>query len=103
MGLYKRGHTWWFKFKYAGRVYRESAGTASASLAGKIERKRRREVEESTHGIARPTPPALFTVAAKDWLSVNKETWAPKDPRERFSRRQPSEDTFRRIAGDGCS
>jgi hypothetical protein len=78
MALYRRGTTWWFKFKYAGRVYRESAGTANENLAQKIVRKRHREIEEITHGIKRPSPPVLFSVASKDWLDLKEPTWAEK-------------------------
>jgi integrase len=78
MALYKRGATWWFKFKYAGRTYRESAGTSNEQLALKIERKRHREIEEKTRGITRASAPVLFSVAAKDWLDLKEPTWAAK-------------------------
>lgn len=78
MALFKRGKIWWFKFKYAGRLYRESAGTANEQLAQKIERKRHREIEEQTHGIKRSTAPVLLSVAAKDWLALKEPTWASK-------------------------
>ena len=78
MALFQRGKIWWFKFKYAGRLYRESAGTANEQLAGKIERKRRREIEEAAHGIRKAAAPILFSVAAKDWLDLKEPTWAPK-------------------------
>jgi integrase len=78
MALYKRGGTWWYKFKYAGRTYRESAGTSNEQLALKIERKRHREIEELTHGIKRPSAPVLFSVAANDWLQLKEPTWAEK-------------------------
>jgi integrase len=78
VALFKRGKIWWFKFKYAGRPYRESAGTANEQLALKIERKRRREVEEVAHGIRRPSAPVLLSVASKDWLELKEPTWAKK-------------------------
>src|SRR5687768_17023142 len=78
MALFKRGGVWWFKFKYAGRLYRESAGTSSEQLALRIERKRHREIEEVTHGIKRPSAPVLFSVASKDWLELKQPTWAEK-------------------------
>ena len=43
--LYQRGRVWWFKFRFAGRTYRESAKTSSKSLARDVERVRRREIE----------------------------------------------------------
>ncbi|MEQ1897613.1 MAG: site-specific integrase [Vicinamibacterales bacterium] len=70
---------WWFEFEYRGRRYRESAGTRSKTLAMDIERKRRRDVEESANGIRRNKGAAvLFSVAASDWLSLKKPTWADK-------------------------
>lgn len=71
--------TWWYEFEYRGRRYRESAGTKSKTLAIEIERKRRREVEESANGIRRNRNVAvLFSVAASDWLTLKKPTWADK-------------------------
>lgn len=78
MALYRRSDTWWFKFKYAGRTYRESAGTSNEQLALKIERKRHREIEEKTHGIKRASPPVLFSIASKGWLELKEPTWAKK-------------------------
>ena len=78
MALYKRGDIWWFKFRYASRTYRESAGTSNEQLALKIERKRHREIEEKTHGIKRASAPVLFSVASKDWLELKEPTWAKK-------------------------
>lgn len=78
MALFKRGRLWWFKFKYSGRLYRESAGTANETLAGRVERKRHREIEEAAHGIRKATAPVVFSVAAKDWLELKQPTWALK-------------------------
>jgi hypothetical protein len=47
--------------------------------AAEIERKRRRNVEEATHGIRRNRSAAvLFGAAAKEWLAVKQAGWAPK-------------------------
>ena len=79
MALYKRGATWWFQFKYCGRRYQESAGTSSKTLARDIQRARRRQVEEASHGIRKHRNLAvLFPTAAADWLSLKKAVWAPK-------------------------
>jgi integrase len=79
MALYKRGGTWWFQFRYKGRRYQESAGTASKTLAREIQRNRRRAVEEAANGIRRQRDAAiLFPVAAKEWLKLMAPTWAPK-------------------------
>src|ERR687883_517498 len=44
--LYKRGGRWWYKFKFAGRVFREPTKTNSKEIAGRAERNRRRELED---------------------------------------------------------
>lgn len=46
MAVYKRGETYWYKFRFAGREIRESAKTTLKTLAKKAEEKRRRELEE---------------------------------------------------------
>src|SRR5688500_13234632 len=79
MALYKRGNTWWFQFKYRGRRYQESAGTASKTLAREIQRNRRRDVEEAANGIRRQRNLAvLFGAAATDWLALKQPAWAEK-------------------------
>jgi hypothetical protein len=44
MSLFRRGNLWWYEFWFANRRVRESAKTASKTLA-KAEQKRRRELE----------------------------------------------------------
>jgi integrase len=81
MALFQRPgrKVWWFEFEYRGRRYRESTGTRSKTLAMDVERKRRRDVEESANGIRRNKNAAvLFSVAASEWLSLKKPTWADK-------------------------
>ena len=46
MSLYKRGDVWWYKFRFATRPIRESAKTASKTVAKDAEKRRRRELEE---------------------------------------------------------
>jgi integrase len=46
MSLFRRGDVWWYEFWFAGRRIRESTKSASKTLAGKAEEKRRRELEE---------------------------------------------------------
>lgn len=78
--LYRRSASgpWWFRFEYLGREHRESTHTKNEQLAGKIERKRRREIEEAAAGIRRAAAPVLFSVAATDWLALKQPTWAEK-------------------------
>ena len=53
-------------------------GNPSKTLAGKIEDKRRRELEEGTAGIRKQQQPRLLSVAADEWLDLKKATLAPR-------------------------
>ena len=76
--LYRRGRIYWFEFTIVGRRYRETTRTTSRTLAGSIERKRRREIEEHVNGMRPRTLPPLFSDAARDYLIRKKPSWAPK-------------------------
>src|SRR5580700_7368620 len=43
--------TWWYEFHFAGQKIRESAKTRSKEMARRAENARRRELEESYHGL----------------------------------------------------
>lgn len=77
--LYRRGDVWWWKFQFAGRTFRESAKTSSKDVARRAELKRRRDLEESYHGLGKPkvAPLALSTAAAK-WVELKTPTLAAK-------------------------
>ena len=51
MSVYKRGDVWWYKFRFANRVIRETAKTTSKTVAKEAEKKRRRELEEGYNDI----------------------------------------------------
>src|SRR5215469_10146001 len=70
MSLYKRGDVWWYKFRFAGQVIRESSKSESKTVAKEAERARRRELEESWNQIKRRKLPPLFSVAAPEWLKT---------------------------------
>lgn len=69
---------WWYEFHFAGQKVRESAKTRSKEMARRAENARRRELEESYHGLKRRTAPKLFNVAADDWLAAKKPTLADR-------------------------
>jgi len=80
MSLYKRGDVWWYKFRFAGQMIRESSKSESKAVARDAERVRRRELEESWNQIKRRKLPPIFSVAAADWLKTR--TWiAPSTER----------------------
>ncbi len=66
MSLYKRGDVWWYKFRFAGQMIRESTKSESRTVAKEAERARRRELEESFNRIAKPRTAQLFSVTAED-------------------------------------
>ena len=70
MSVYKRGDVWWYKFRFAGQMVRESSKSESKTVAKDAERIRRRELEESWNQIKRRKLPPLFSVAAADWLKT---------------------------------
>jgi integrase len=51
MALFKRGDVWWYEFLFARRRVRESAKTASKTVAKLAEQKRRRQLEDGFNGV----------------------------------------------------
>jgi integrase len=70
MSVYRRGDVWWYKFRFAGQMVRESSKSGSKTVAKDAERARRRELEESWNQIKRRKLPPLFSLAASDWLKT---------------------------------
>ena len=70
MSVYRRGDVWWYKFRFAGQMIRESSKSNSKTLAKDAERARRRELEQNWNQIKRRKLPPLFSVAAEDWLKT---------------------------------
>ena len=60
VSLYKRGDVWWYKFRFAGQVIRESSKSESRTVAKEAERSRRRELEESFNRISKTTNGPAF-------------------------------------------
>ena len=52
MAVFKRGEVWWYKFYFAGRLFRESSKSTSKTVAKDAEKQRRRELEAGFHNIA---------------------------------------------------
>ena len=78
MSVHKRGNVWWYKFKFAGQLIRESSKSTSKTLARDAERARRRELEEGFNGIAKPHRALLFGVAAQTWLQSKSAHLSPR-------------------------
>jgi integrase len=75
---YKGSKVWTMDFLFHGQRIRESTGTRSKTLAGKVEDKRRRELEEGAAGIRKRQHPRILSVAADEWLDLKKATLAPR-------------------------
>ena len=78
--IYKRGkkHTYWFRFRFAGRIIHESARTQSKTLAREAEQVRRRRLELSINGLTgRRALPPTFERAAERWLEARKHLIRP--------------------------
>src|SRR6266496_2942166 len=79
MAVYKRGGVWWYKFRFAGRFLRESAKTASKTVAKEAERHRRRELEEGYNNIAEPRDDRVRPL--KEAADVYMREYRLKNPR----------------------
>jgi integrase len=78
MSVYRRGDVWWYKFRFAGQVIRESSKSESKTVAKDAERSRRRELEGSFNGIAKPRTAQLFSTAAEAWLKAKIAHLSPR-------------------------
>jgi integrase len=78
VSVYKRGDVWWYKFRFAGQLIRESSKSESKTVARDAERARRRELEESFNRISRPRTAQLFSAAAESWLKSKIAHLSPR-------------------------
>lgn len=76
MAIFKRGKFYSYEFVFQGQRIRESTRTSSKALAERAERNRRRQLEESIHGVVKREMPKLFSVAAREWLQIKKANWS---------------------------
>jgi integrase len=72
MSVYRRGDVWWYKFRFAGQMIRESSKSDSKTVAKDAERIRRRELEESWNQIRKRTLPPTLERAGTAWLQAQK-------------------------------
>ncbi len=76
--LYRRGKIWWYKFKFAGRLFQESTKSTSKEVARRAELKRRRDLDEGFHGLRKREGPQTLKTASDAWLELKKPTLAAK-------------------------
>lgn len=79
--LYKRGNYWWYKFRFAGRLFQEPTKTRKKELARRAERKRRGELEQGVHNLRKQHAPQTLKMASDEWLDLKKPTISPKSYR----------------------
>jgi integrase len=77
-GETKTVNVWWYKFRFAGQVVRESSKSESKTLAKDAERARRRQLEEGYNGIVRREKAQTFPTASKHWLDSRLAHVAPR-------------------------
>jgi integrase len=78
MTLYQRGKVWWYEFEFRGQRIRESTHSRTKSIAERIERERRRQLELGSAGLKEHRSPQMFSIASKRYLETNKAHWSPK-------------------------
>ena len=78
MAVYKRGGRWWYEFQWLGSRIRESAHTNLKSVAIRLERERRRQLELGTQGLVRVAQPKRFDVVAQLYLIERQAHWSMK-------------------------
>ena len=93
MSLYQRGGgTWWYTFRFAGSVFRESTKTSIKALAEQVERKRHQQLNArkravtkllaagaTIRDVAAQTETPMDTV--EQWASVKKKAKRKKGGR----------------------
>ena len=82
--IYKRGKkgTYWFRFRFCGRIVHESGHTTSKTVAREAEHARRRQLELSINGVTgRRALTPTFERASEEWLESRKHLIRPNTVR----------------------
>src|ERR1700730_4000224 len=69
--IYRRGKkkTYWFRFRFAGRIVHESTKSNRKDLARRAERQRRLELEQKWNHLEKRQLSPTFAKASKQWLA----------------------------------
>lgn len=78
MSVYRRGRTWWFRFQFNGRTYRETSKSKSKTVALDAERARRRELELGYNGVTKKQRAQIWSVVADAWLQMKEAHLSPR-------------------------
>lgn len=78
MSLYKRGDTWWYRFKFRNAHIRESSRSGNKSVAERLEREHRRKLELGQGGLKPEAEPKRCSTALTEIRELREAHWAPK-------------------------
>jgi len=81
MRLYKRGRIFWYEFEFGGQRIRESSKSANQDIARRNMSEHKRKLELGTAGLKERKKPLLFSVAARQWLELNRAHWSNSNQR----------------------
>ena len=76
--LYRRGDTWWYKFKFAGRTFESRSSRTRRRSPGVRNTSAAESLEEGYHGLKKRQAPQTLKVASGEWLEMKRPTLAPK-------------------------
>ena len=76
--LYQRGKTWWFKFRFCGRLIQESSRETNRNRAAEAERRYHNRLADSYNAVPERKAPIPFSVAAEALIASKARKWAPK-------------------------
>jgi integrase len=76
MAVYQRDGVYWYEFNFLGNRVRKSTHSSNKDMAFKAEREHRRRLEHGVNHTKENKRPALFSVAARDWLELNAAHWS---------------------------
>src|SRR5580704_13021181 len=78
MGVYRRGKTWWYTFKFQGRRIQESSGFTNKTAAIRAEAKRRSELLDRRAGFTKVKLAPKFEDYVGSCLKWSEQQHKPK-------------------------
>jgi integrase len=80
VSVYKRKSVWWYKFRFANRVIRESTKSESKTLAKKAEGQRRRQLEEGFNDLGDKREERIQTISTTASKYLEEYTLKHRSP-----------------------
>src|SRR4051812_17907528 len=75
---YPNSAVWWYDFRYRGQRHRGSTGTKDQRLAERIEREKRRTLEESLNGVKQLQKPRRLQEVYDELIAKKRAHWTQK-------------------------